>query len=120
MVTALAIMVVALLAGSVAISLFLRSWGAEESRVQARLRDPHTHTVAFAVPKGVDPVVLKLALTHAGFTSAIDRVGKVECLRVECDESERTRVRRVIEDIHHNEYDDSELDFGHVMFEDEH
>jgi hypothetical protein len=57
-------------------------------------------------------------LTHAGFTSAIDRVGEVECLRVECEDSDRTRVRSVIEGIHVSEYDGSELTFGHVVFED--
>ncbi|MDP3890538.1 hypothetical protein [Nocardioides sp.] len=120
MVTAVALLAVAVLAGSVALSLFLRSWGVEESRVQARLRDPHTSTVAFAIPNGIDPVILKLALTRAGFTTAIDRVGDAECLRVECAESERAQVRRVIKDIHRNEYDGSEVDFGRVVFEDEH
>lgn len=119
MVAAAAILVVIILVVSVAIPVFLRSWVAEESRTDARLHDPRTHTVAYAIPNGIDPVVVRLALTKAGFTSVIDRVGDVECLRVECDESERARVRSVIEAIHVSEYDGSELKFGHVVFEEE-
>jgi len=119
MVAAAVIMVVVVLVVGVAIPLFLRSWGAEESRTEARLHDPRTHTVAYAIPNGVDPVVVRLALTKAGFTSAIDRVGEVECLRVECEESERARLRNVIEAIHVSEYDGSELELGHAVFEDE-
>jgi hypothetical protein len=119
MVAAAAILVIVVLVVSVAIPMFLRSLGVEESRVEARLHDPRTHTVAFAIPNGVDPVVVRVALTRAGFTPAIDRVGDVECLRVECDESERARVRSVIESVHVREYDGSELALGHVVFEDE-
>jgi hypothetical protein len=119
MVAAAAILVVLVLVVSVGIVLFLHSWGAEEARTEARLHDPRTHTIAYAVPNGVDPVVIRLALTHAGFTSAIDRVGDDECLRVECENTDRTRVRSAIEGIHVSEYDGSELTFGHVVFEDE-
>lgn len=119
MVAAVVILVVVVLVLSVAIPLFLRSWGVEESRTEARLHDPHVHTVAYAVPNGVDPVVIKVALTRAGFTSAIDRVGDVECLRVECAESDRAHVRSVIEAVHVSGYDGSELRAGHVVFEDE-
>ena len=91
---AIAILVLFVLVVSVAIPMLLRSWGADASRTEARLHDPRTHTVAFAIPNGIDPVVVKLALTNAGFTSVIDRVGDVECLLVECDESARAGVRR--------------------------
>lgn len=119
MVSALAIVVVVVVVLGVLIPMTLRSWVSAESRTDARLHDPRTHTVAYAVPNGVDPVVLRAALTHAGFTSAVERVGDVECLLVECDESERTRVRSVIEAVHVREYDGSDLAVGHVVFEDE-
>ena len=119
MVAVLAIVVVTVVVGSIAINLFLRSWVAQESRTEERLHDPHTHTVAYAIPNGVDPVVVRLALHNAGFTSAVDRVGNLECLRVECGEPERARVRSVIEAAHLGEYDGSELKLGHVVFEDE-
>jgi hypothetical protein len=119
MVSALAIVVVVVIVLGVAVPMFLRSLVNEESRTDARLHDPHTHTVAYAIPNGVDPVVIKAALTHAGFTSSIDRVGEVECLLIECAESERLRVRAIIETVHVNEYDGSDLKLDHVVFEDE-
>ena len=119
MVAAAVILVVIVLVVGVAIPLFLRSWGAEESRTEARLHDPRTHTVTFAIPNGVDPAVVRVALTQAGFTGVMEQVGEVECLRVECDESDRERVRSVVEAVHMTEFDGSELKLGHVVFEDE-
>lgn len=119
MVAAAAILVVVVLVLGIAIPLLLRSWGMEESRVEARLHDPEVHTVAFAVPNGVDPAVFRMTLTRAGFTSAIDRVGDVECLVVECNESDRARLRSVIEDVHLSGDGGSDLPVGHVVFEDE-
>lgn len=119
MVAAAAIIVVLVLAANVAIAIFLRSWVAEESRTETRLHDPHTHTVAYAIPNGIDPVVVKLGLTKAGFTSVIDVVSDAECLRVECDQAERARVRSVIEAVHMSDYDGSELKLDRVVFQDE-
>jgi hypothetical protein len=121
MVAVLAIVVVTVVVGSIAIAVFLRSYVAKEISTEARLHDPHTHTVAFAIPNGVDPVAFQVGLNRAGFTSAIDRVGNAECLRVECLETERSQVRSLIEAAHTIEYDGSELRLvGHVVFEDEH
>jgi hypothetical protein len=119
MVAAAAILVVVALVLGIAIPLLLRSWGKEESRVEARLHDPDVHTVAFAVPDGMDPAVFRMTLTRAGFTSGIDRVGDLECLIVECSESDRARVRSVIEAVHLSGYDGSDVALGHVVFEDE-
>ena len=66
------LLVVLVVGGSIAISLFLRNWGREESRREAHLRDPRTHTVAFAIPPGVDPVTPETALALAGFHSGHD------------------------------------------------
>jgi hypothetical protein len=120
MVPVLAIAVVTMLGASVAIAVFLRSYVAQEIRTEARMRDPHTHTIAFAIPNGVDPVVFKVGLAHAGFTSVVERVGDAECLRVECTETERSRVRNVIAAAHASAYDGSDLNLDHVVFEDEH
>jgi len=49
----------------------------------------------------------------------IDRVGDAECLRVECDQAERARVRSVIEAVHMSDYDGSELKLDRVVFTDE-
>jgi len=119
MIAALAIILVVVLVLGVGIPMFLRAWGAEEARIETHLHDPATHTVAYAVPNGVDPAVVKAALTKAGFTSGTDRVGDVECLLVECEESERSRVRSVVEGVHLSQYDGSDLKLTHVVFEDE-
>ena len=113
------LLVVLEVGGSIAISLFLRNWGREESRREAHLRDPRTHTIAYAIPNGMDPVTLETALALEGFNSGHDRVGMADCVRVECDESQRDRVRRVLEGVSMNAYDGSLLPAGHVVFEDE-
>ena len=119
MATAIIFLVVVLVGGTIAINVFLRNWVREESRREAHLRDPHTHTVAYAIPTGVDPVTVESALARAGFTSGVDRVGMVECVRIECDESKRDRVRTVLEGIAMIAYDSSPLSAGPVVFEDE-
>ena len=119
MATAIVLLVVVVVGGSIAISLFLRNWVLEESRREAHLRDPHTHTVAFAIPTGVDPVIPETALALAGFNSGQDRLGMVQCIRIECDEPQRDRVRRVLEDVFMTQYDGSVLQGGRVVFEDE-
>jgi hypothetical protein len=67
----------------------------------------------------VDPVTVESALTRAGLTSGVDRIGMFECVRIECTESQREQVRGVIEGIPMNAYDGSQLRAGHVVFEDE-
>lgn len=119
MAAAIVLLVVVVVGGSIAISLYLRKWVLEQSRREAHLRDPHTHTVAFAIPTGVDPVIPETALALAGFNSGHDRLGLVECVRIECDESQRDRVRSVLEEVFMTQYDDSVLPAGRVVFEDE-
>lgn len=120
MAAAIILLVVIVVGVTIAINVFLRNWAREESRREAHLRDPHTHTVAYAIPNGVDPVAAESALARAGFTSGIDRVGMAECVVIECDESQRDQVRRVLEGISMTAYDGSPLPAGHVVFEDEH
>ena len=81
------VMVGVVLLASVAIALLLRSWVFAESRMEGRLHDPGTPTVAYAIPNGVDPAVIMAALSAGGFASILDQVGETECLIVECDES---------------------------------
>ena len=119
MVAALAIVVGTVLIGSIALAVFLRSYGRSRARIEARVLDPNTPTVAFAIPHGVDPLVFQVGLTHAGFTSVVGRVGDAECVIVECGPSGRTAVRGVLEAAHANAYDGTELKLDHVVFEDE-
>ena len=119
MAPAVLLLVVLVVGGTIAIGLFLRSWGREESRREEHLRDPRTHTVAYAIPNGVDPVILETALALEGFHSMHERVGMADCVRIECDESQRDRVRSVLEGVSMTAYDGSLLPAGHVVFEDE-
>jgi len=119
MAAAIFFLVVVVVVLGVGINLYLRSWVREESRREAHLRDPHTHTLAYAIPNGVDPVTVESALARAGLTSGVDRVGMVECVRIECTESQREQVRAVLEGIPMNAYDGSALQAQHVVFEDE-
>ena len=119
MAAAALILVVLVLFLSIATALLLHSWGAEQSRHQARILDPHTPTVAYAIPNGIDPVAVKLAVRQAGFDSVVHRVGNAECLLVECDETDRARLRTVIESMHLHDFDGSELILDNVVFEDE-
>jgi hypothetical protein len=114
------ILVLVVVVGAViAVNLFLRGWLRGESRREAHLRDPATHTIAYEVPNGIDPVIVMSPLMQAGFTSGVDRVGMAECVRIECEESERGRVRGVLEGIPMTAYDGSPLHAGRVVFEDE-
>ena len=119
MIAVAVILVVLIVVASIVIPLLLRSYGVEEARTEARLHDSHTRTLAVAIPNGMDPAVLRLALGEAGFASALDRVGDDECLLVECKESDRARLRSIIEAVHVTGYDGSELTLGPVRFEDE-
>ena len=118
MATAILLLVVVVVGGTIAINLFLRNWVRKESRREAHLADPHTHTIDFAIPTGVDPVNAESALASAGFNCGHTRVGDVECIRIECDDSQRDRVRKILEGVL-TTADGSLLPAGHVVFEDE-
>ena len=119
MAAALIFFVVVVVLGTIAVNVYLRSWVREESRREAHLRDPRTHTVAYAVPNGVDPAIIESALVRAGLDCDVDRVGMVECVRIECDETQREQVRRVLATVPVHSYDGTPLDTRAVVFEDE-
>ena len=119
MAAAIFFLLIVVVIGGIGINLYLRNWVREESRREAHLRDPDTHTVAYAIPNGVDPATIESALARAGLTSGVDRVGMVECVRIECNESQREQVRSVLEGIQMNAYDGSQLQARQVVFEDE-
>ena len=104
---------------TIGVNVALRGWVRDQSRHEAHFDDPRTHTVAFGIPAGVDPTIIECALMRAGLDCEVGRVGIVECVRIECDESQREQVRRVLADLHLHGYDGSELDTRHVVFEDE-
>jgi len=112
-------LVVGAVAVVVAIMLALRRWMLDEEQIEAQVRSPKAHRVAYVVPPGQDPAILRAALTHAGFTSALDTENGDERLLVACDEHERVQVRSIIEQVHRAGVDGPEMQVGRVSFEDE-
>jgi hypothetical protein len=119
MFAAAAILVLALLVGTVLVSAGMRRLAREESEVERRLRRPDAHTISYAVPNGVDPGEIRVAAARGGFTSIQATSGTRECLVVECQERDRARLRQLIADAHKSAYDGSESDLQPVVFEDE-
>ena len=108
-----------LIAASLVLALGLRKIVFTEAHTEARLRDPHTPSLTYDVPEGVDPAVLEAALHGAGFTSVAEQSGATERLHVECDPAARTMVRNVIQTATTSRYGAAGLAVGPVVFEDE-
>lgn len=75
-----------------------RRWVLDVGATEVRLHDPETHTLSYLVPAGQDPTDLMAALAHAQFTTAVDTHGGNEHLLVACEESDRSKVRKVLSD----------------------
>ncbi|HYJ67740.1 MAG TPA: hypothetical protein VEX15_08755 [Nocardioidaceae bacterium] len=112
-----------LLAGLVVIGLVfmlaLRNWTIAEARTEVRLRSPDTPTVSYVVPTGQDPAKLMTALVREGFVSLDDVGGGTRRLLIECDEVDRTKVRRILEHVDRNGFDEVAKHSGRVRFDDE-
>jgi len=118
MLFSVSLLVLTVLAVPLALILGARRWSIAEAAVDARLHSPRVHTVAYVVPEGRDPALVRVALAHAGFVTVLDRSGDQRLL-VECDESRREQVRRVIEDLGDPGLVGPEIHDGHVRFVDE-
>ena len=116
---AAAFIILVVLVVTVLVAGALRRMVRDEQAVETRLRAPSAHTVAYAVPDGVDPGDLRGALALGGFASIATTVGNHQGLLVECSESDRERVRELIGNAHETSYDGSTLDLHPVVFEDE-
>lgn len=119
MIAAAGIIFVLIVVVTVAVTLGLRRVVADEARLEARLRGPHAHLVTYVVPNGADPAHLRAALNQAGFTCLMGTSGSNASLRVECVESSRPLLREVIQRVHEQAYDGSDLRLDYVVFEDE-
>jgi hypothetical protein len=99
--------------------LTFRRWTLDEAKTEARLRSPDSHGVVYAIPDGQDPTALMAALTGAGFVSVVDTKAGVERLLVECEEKERARVRRTIQEAERAGLEGPGAHRRQVSFEDE-
>jgi hypothetical protein len=119
MIAAGAFLSVLALVAIVAVALSLRSVVEDHERTESRLRNPHTHTVTYAIPNGIDPVVFAVALKKSGYISMVEELGASQGLRVECDAADREQVRRAIAGVPLYVYHGAALKPDHVVFEDE-
>lgn len=92
------LLLVTLMAAAV-VMLAVGRWMRNESKTDARLHAPGAHTVAYVVPNGQEPALLMSALARAGFAVVAESLGGEEVLLIECEESDRATVRRVIETV---------------------
>jgi hypothetical protein len=99
--------------------LYLRGWGLQQSATESRLTSARTPTVTYLVPDGQDPAVVRAALAHAHVASVVGRGADAHRLTIECDESERERVRQVIGQVGLTGFDGVTVPSGRVRFEDD-
>jgi hypothetical protein len=107
------VLVIALGVGMSVLTLMRR-----EEKTESHLHEPDVNTVEYLVPDGVDPSIVRAALTMAGFTSAFEDRWGVEHLLIGCPPRERERMRRVIADALASHYV-PELHLDTVRFQDE-
>ena len=119
MIAAAVLIILLVLVLTVALAGGLRRLVRDESDVERRLGAPDTHTISYAIPNGVDPGDIRVAVARRGFTGIAVTAGTRQCLKVECAEGDRARLRQVIESAHERAYDGTELDLHPVIFEDE-
>lgn len=97
----------------------MRRWGLDDSRTEARLLSPATHTVSYLVPDGEDPTVVMAALRTAGFTCIVSEGAHQERVVVECEPADREVARNLIDHARRSALSGTSVDVGHVAFEDE-
>lgn len=119
MVTGGLIFLIVVVGGFAFLARTLRAEVTEVADKARRLHDPATHTLAYALPNGVDPSAVTAPLAVAGFEAIVDDAGTTEHLVIACDEGQREVLRRVVGDLHLSNYDGSAFEGGRVVFEDE-
>lgn len=115
----LLMVLVGVVVGTIVVNVGLRNWVARQAGTEARLLSPETHTVGYVVPEGQDPAILMAAISRAGFEAIVDTSGRAERVLIACDDSDRGRVRTVLEDVHRTGFDGAAMRVGHVVFDDE-
>jgi hypothetical protein len=96
----------------------MRRFGMEEAETEQALLAPDAHTVAWVVPEGEDSATVRTHLSHAGFTSVLDRSGD-QRLVVECEPGDREMVRDIIAHAAHSTFDGRALQPSQLRFDDD-
>ncbi len=118
MIAAAILVVVVLVAGALA-AVALRRFVLDDAATEKRLRAIGAHTVSLAVPDGIDVADLRAAASRGGFVSTVTDADAHQCLLVQCEESDRTRLRHLLEQAHDAAYHGAEPHLGPVVFDDE-
>lgn len=116
---AAAIFVVIVLVIGVLVAIALRRVVLDDAETDQRLLSRGAHTVSFAVPNGVDVADLRAAASRGGFVSTVAETGTDQRLLVECENADRARLRRLLEEAHDAASHDAELHLDPVVFDDE-
>ena len=118
MIAAAILVVVVLVAGALA-ALALRRFVLDDAATDKELRGTEAHTVSFAVPNGVDVADLRAAASRGGFASTVADSDNQQHLLVQCEATDRARLRRLLEEAHDATSHGSELHLDPVVFDDE-
>lgn len=121
MVGAVIILLVVLAALAVVGWLSLAATVEKAEETDHLVHDPATPTLAYAVPPGVDPALLRGSLDRAGFTCTVEETPGSEIVRIVCDDGRREEARGVLEHAPLDVDRSGELKdtFGAVRFMDE-
>lgn len=95
MVLAVTLLVLTLFVVPLLVLGMVRRFGMDEAEKEQALLAPGAHTLAWVVPEGEDPALVRTDLAHAGFTSVLDRSGD-QRLVVECEPADHARVHEII------------------------
>lgn len=118
MVLAVTLLVLTVMVVPLLIIGMMRRFGMEEVEVEQALLSPEAHTVAWVVPEGEDPALVRTHLLHAGFTSVLDHSGD-QRLVVECEPDDRELVRDIIAHAAHTTFDGRALQPSQLRFDDD-
>ncbi|MFZ2015721.1 MAG: hypothetical protein WAV00_18035 [Nocardioides sp.] len=118
MVLAVTLLVLSVMVIPLLVLGMMRRFGMEEAETERALLAPDAHTVAWVVPEGEDPATVRTHLSHAGFTSVLDRSGD-QRLVVECEPGDREMVRDIIAHAAHSTFDGQALQPSQLRFDDD-
>jgi len=118
MVLAATLLVLTVMVVPLVLLLVMRRFGMEQADAERTLLSPDVPTVAWVVPDGEDPALVRTRLAHAGFSSVLDHSGG-QRLVVRCGPADRDRVREIIAGTEHATFDGQALQPSQLRFDDD-
>ena len=118
MVLAVTLLVLTVLVVPLLVLGMMRRFGMQEAATETALLSPGAHTVAWVVPEGEDPALVRTHRSHAGFVSVLDHSGD-QRLVVECEPGNREMVRDIIAHAAHTSFDGAALQPSQLRFDDD-